>query len=100
MLRPGKAIYRQGSSGDKVRELQARLKQIGWFSGSVTGTYGSATASGVRGFQAKRGDPRVTGEVDARTLEPARRDDPDADRRRQAQPACPSRRRPGSTAAA
>ena len=66
VLRPGKAIYQQGSSGDKVRELQARLKQIGWFSGSVTGTYGSATASGVKGFQGKRAIP-VTGAVDART---------------------------------
>ena len=66
VLRPGRAIYQQGSSGDKVRELQARLKQIGWFAGSVTGTYGSATASAVRGFQDKRGIPK-TGEVDART---------------------------------
>ncbi len=66
VLRPGRAIYRQGSSGDGVRTLQARLKQIGWFSGSVTGTYGSATASGVKGFQGKREIP-VTGEVDART---------------------------------
>ncbi|SDV01398.1 Peptidoglycan-binding (PGRP) domain of peptidoglycan hydrolases-containing protein [Microlunatus sagamiharensis] len=66
VLRPGKAIYRQGSSGDKVRDLQARLKQIGWFSGSVTGTYGRATASGVKGFQGKRAIP-VTGDVDART---------------------------------
>lgn len=66
VLRPGKALYRQGSSGTRVRELQARLKQIGWFSGLVTGTYGSATASSVRGFQGKRGIP-VTGEVDART---------------------------------
>jgi peptidoglycan hydrolase-like protein with peptidoglycan-binding domain len=66
VLRPGRALYRSGSSGDKVRELQARLKQIGWFSGSVTGTYGSATTSSVRGFQDKRGIPE-TGEVDART---------------------------------
>jgi peptidoglycan hydrolase-like protein with peptidoglycan-binding domain len=66
VLRPGKALYKKGSSGDRVRDLQARLKQIGWFSGSVTGTYGSATASAVRGFQGKRGIP-VTGEVDART---------------------------------
>ena len=66
VLRPGKPIYQRGSSGDKVRDLQARLKQIGWFSGSVTGSYGSATASAVRGFQGKRGIP-VTGEVDART---------------------------------
>jgi peptidoglycan hydrolase-like protein with peptidoglycan-binding domain len=45
VLRPGPAIYRQGSNGEKVRELQARLKQIAWFSGPVTGRYGSATAS-------------------------------------------------------
>lgn len=66
VLRPGPAIYRQGSSGDKIRELQARLKQIGWFSGSVTGSYGGATTSSLRGFQGKRGIP-VTGQVDART---------------------------------
>jgi peptidoglycan hydrolase-like protein with peptidoglycan-binding domain len=66
VLQPGRAIYKQGSSGDKVRELQARLKQIGWFSGSVTGTYGSATTSSVRGFQDKRDIPE-TGQVDART---------------------------------
>ena len=66
VLRPGPAIYQQGSSGDKVRDLQARLKQLAWFSGNVTGTYGSATASAVRGFQGKRGIP-VTGEVDQRT---------------------------------
>jgi peptidoglycan hydrolase-like protein with peptidoglycan-binding domain len=66
VLRPGRAIYQQGSSGDKVRELQARLKQIAWFSGPVTGTYGSATAQAVRGFQDKRDIPE-TGQVDART---------------------------------
>jgi peptidoglycan hydrolase-like protein with peptidoglycan-binding domain len=66
VLRPGPALWKQGSSGDKVRDLQARLKQIAWFSGNVTGTYGSATASAVRGFQGKRAIP-VTGEVDQRT---------------------------------
>ena len=59
VLRAGPALYKQGSSGDKVRELQARLKQIAWFSGSVTGAYGSATASGVRGFQDKRAIPET-----------------------------------------
>ncbi len=66
VLRPGPAIYQQGSTGDKVRELQARLKQIGWFAGSVTGSYGSATAGSVKGFQARRAIPE-TGRVDART---------------------------------
>jgi peptidoglycan hydrolase-like protein with peptidoglycan-binding domain len=64
----GPAIMKQGSSGDQVRDLQARLKQIGWFSASVSGTYGTATAASVRGFQAKRQIP-VTGEVDQRTLD-------------------------------
>jgi peptidoglycan hydrolase-like protein with peptidoglycan-binding domain len=65
-LRPGPALMKQGSSGDRVRDLQARLKQLAWFSASVTGTYGTATASAVKGFQGKRAIP-VTGEVDQRT---------------------------------
>ncbi len=65
-LVPGPAILAQGDTGDRVRGLQARLKQIGWFSGSVTGSYGSLTVSAVKGFQDKRAIP-VTGEVDQRT---------------------------------
>ena len=65
-LVPGPALWKSGDSGDKVRDLQARLKQIGWFSGNVTGTYGSVTVSAVKGFQGKRAIP-VTGEVDQRT---------------------------------
>ncbi len=57
-----------GSSGLRVRDVQARLKQIGWFAPLVSGTYGSQTAASVRGFQAKRAIP-VTGEVDQRTLD-------------------------------
>jgi len=67
-LVPGPAILEQGDSGDRVRDLQARLKQIGWFSGSVTGSYGSMTVSAVKGFQGKRAIP-VTGEVDQRTMD-------------------------------
>ena len=65
-LVPGPALMRQGSSGDRVRDVQARLKQVAWFSGPVTGRYGPTTASAVRGFQGKRAIP-VTGEVDQRT---------------------------------
>lgn len=65
-LKPGPAILKAGARGDKVRELQARLKQIGWFSGDVTGLYGSATTTSVKDFQAKRVIPE-TGEVDQRT---------------------------------
>jgi peptidoglycan hydrolase-like protein with peptidoglycan-binding domain len=68
ILVPGPALMKRGSSGPAVRGLQARLKQIGWYSAAVTGNYGSVTTSGVRGFQAKRGIP-VTGAVDQRTLD-------------------------------
>ncbi|MBF4163889.1 murein L,D-transpeptidase [Nocardioides sp. CBS4Y-1] len=67
-MTPGPALMKQGRSGDDVRELQARLKQIGWFSAGLTDYYGPITAESVRGFQAKREIP-VTGEVDQRTLD-------------------------------
>jgi len=67
-LVPGPALLEQGSTGDRVRNLQARLKQLAWYSGNITGSYGSVTAAGVRGFQVKRAIP-VTGEVDQRTLD-------------------------------
>jgi peptidoglycan hydrolase-like protein with peptidoglycan-binding domain len=59
-------LWRQGDSGQKVRQLQARLRQIRWFSGDVSNYYGTRTVAAVRGFQAKRGYP-VTGAVDERT---------------------------------
>jgi peptidoglycan hydrolase-like protein with peptidoglycan-binding domain len=67
-LVPGPAIMKQGSSGSRVRDLQARLRQIAWYSGNVTGSYGSVTTTAVRGFQARRQIP-VTGQVDQRTLD-------------------------------
>ncbi|MCW2809685.1 MAG: hypothetical protein JWP61_143 [Friedmanniella sp.] len=68
VLTPGPALLRVGSTGDRVRDLQARLRQIGWYAGNVTGSYGSVTSAAVRGFQAKRAIP-VTGAVDQRTLD-------------------------------
>ena len=59
-------ILRPGDSGPKVRDMQARLKQIGWFSGDVSNNYGSRTTEAIRGFQRKRGFP-VTGVTDERT---------------------------------
>ena len=64
----GPAIMARGSQGDRVRGLQARLRQIGWYSGNVTGFYGSVTTTAVRGFQARRAIP-ITGQVDQRTLD-------------------------------
>jgi peptidoglycan hydrolase-like protein with peptidoglycan-binding domain len=68
VLHPGKPLYRAGDSGADVRAVQARLKQIAWYFGDVTGTYDAATVTAIRGFQAKRSIP-VTGEVDQRTLQ-------------------------------
>ncbi len=61
-----RTILQPGDRGPKVRELQARLRQIGWFDGNVTDYYGPRTTASVKGFQAKRGFP-VTGVVDERT---------------------------------
>jgi peptidoglycan hydrolase-like protein with peptidoglycan-binding domain len=65
-LTPGPALMKLGSSGDRVRGLQARLRQIGWYEGKVTGHYGSSTVTSVAGFQGRRGLP-ITGQVDQRT---------------------------------
>ncbi len=68
VLRPGPALLAAGDAGKDVREAQARLAQIAWYFGDVTGTYDDATVTAVRGFQAKREIP-VTGEVDQRTMD-------------------------------
>ena len=68
VLTAGPALIAPGASGDAVKNLQARLKQIAWFSDDVTGNYGPVTTAAVEGFQAKREIP-VTGEVDQRTMD-------------------------------
>lgn len=69
ILRSGPALYKQGSSGDAVRRIQVRLKELDWYEEkTITGTYGAVTVAAVKGFQAKREIP-VTGEIDQRTLD-------------------------------
>ena len=65
---PGRTLLGPGDTGLRVRRAQARLKQLSWYSGAVTGRYGQTTTTAVRGFQRKREIP-VTGEVDRRTLD-------------------------------
>ncbi|MFH9616970.1 L,D-transpeptidase family protein [Streptomyces pratensis] len=57
-----------GDRSERVRELQARLRQIGHFDRSPTGYYGSATVASVQSFQGKRGLSR-TGRTDTVTWE-------------------------------
>ncbi|MGW2562958.1 L,D-transpeptidase family protein [Streptomyces sp. NPDC001514] len=58
-----KVLMKEGTENEQVRELQARLRQIGYFHRSPTAFYGSMTAKAVSGFQTKRGLP-ATGSVD------------------------------------
>ncbi|WP_435860873.1 L,D-transpeptidase family protein [Streptomyces nigrescens] len=48
-----------GSRGAQVRELQARLAQLGLFDRAPTGYYASVTATAVRAFQRRQGLPRT-----------------------------------------
>jgi peptidoglycan hydrolase-like protein with peptidoglycan-binding domain len=66
-LTPSPVLLQQGDTGPKVRALQARLRQIGWYAGKVTDRYGPRTTTAVSGFQAKRGLPAV-GSVDRPTM--------------------------------
>ncbi|MFC8533625.1 L,D-transpeptidase family protein [Streptomyces sp. NPDC057249] len=62
----GKVLMASGSQGGQVRELQARLRQIGHFNRSPTGYYGTVTVAAVQSFQGKRGLTR-TGKTDTLT---------------------------------
>ncbi|MFF3453104.1 L,D-transpeptidase family protein [Streptomyces sp. NPDC002730] len=64
--KPAEVLMANGSKGKQVRELQARLAQIGWFDDRPTGTYGPVTVASVKGFQGKRGLP-TTGDTDTVT---------------------------------
>ena len=47
--------YRRGDTGSTVEEIQTRLSDWGYYSGSVDGIYGSATEKAVRWFQESNG---------------------------------------------
>lgn len=49
------ALSKLGSRGDEVRRIQNKLRQLGFYNGSVDGIYGSATQKAVRRFQASVG---------------------------------------------
>lgn len=49
------ATYRQGSTGEQVRIIQSKLKNWGYYDGSVDGVFGSQTTQAVKYFQRKNG---------------------------------------------
>lgn len=60
-------LYKKGSSGTTVTEIQTRLKNWGYYNGEVDGVYGSRTEAAVRYFQQKNG-LSVDGQVGNQTL--------------------------------
>jgi len=56
------------SSGEDVYWLQRKLKELGYYTGTVTGSYYSGTKSAVKKFQKDAGLSQ-TGEADVRTQE-------------------------------
>lgn len=49
------AVLRQGATGSEVKEMQRRLKQWGYYTGSVDGVFGAGTKKAVIAFQKKNG---------------------------------------------
>ena len=49
------ALSRYGSRGSEVSKIQTKLKNWGYYTGSVDGIYGSSTLSAVKKFQRKNG---------------------------------------------
>ena len=47
------AVYQQGSSGNVVKTVQRKLKNWGYYTGSVDGIFGSKTKEAVKYFQRK-----------------------------------------------
>lgn len=64
---PGRPLLQRGDRGMRVRQVQARLRQVRSYDAKVTGRYTRTTARAVERFQAKEKIP-VTGQVDRRTL--------------------------------
>lgn len=62
------ALSKYGSRGDEVKQIQTKLKNWGYYKGSVDGIYGSGTLSAVKSFQRKNG-LSVDGIAGKKTLE-------------------------------
>ncbi len=61
------AVYTQGSRGSVVKTIQQKLKNWGYYFGSVDGIFGAKTLTAVKNFQRKNGLV-VDGKVGAKTL--------------------------------
>lgn len=44
---------RRGDQGEEVKSLQERLKELGYYTGNITGTFNAATETALKDFQTK-----------------------------------------------
>ena len=58
---------KKGAKGTRVKQVQQRLKDLGYYSGSVDGSYGDGTESAVKAFQSANG-LRADGVVGTQTM--------------------------------
>ena len=61
------AVSKSGSRGEEVKKIQTKLKNWGYYSGSVDGVFGWQTENAVKSFQRKNG-LNVDGQAGDKTL--------------------------------
>lgn len=61
------AEIKAGKKGEAVKVLQSKLKELGYYSGEITGTVNEATVSAIRAFQKAKG-LYVDGKAGEKTL--------------------------------
>lgn len=49
------AVYNVGSRGTRIKKIQSRLAEYGYYKGDIDGVYGKSTADAVRNFQQNNG---------------------------------------------
>jgi len=65
---PTSSTLKTGSSGSEVKEMQQRLKELKYYTGSVDGDFGAGTEAAVREFQQNNG-LTVDGKAGKKTLD-------------------------------
>ena len=52
---PTPGLLKKGHNGESVKEMQRRLQELGYYSGSIDGDFGGGTEEAVRLFQSQNG---------------------------------------------
>ena len=48
-------VYKNGSQGEVVKQIQQKLKNLGYYDGAVDGIFGEKTTAAIRQYQSKNG---------------------------------------------